>query len=337
MIEDVVPPRTLSRGEGDERSLASLDRLAQEALASYALPATCRLVRVNVAENVTYRVECQGDSVSVLRCYRHGYNSLEEIESELDWLEALRAEEIVRVPGIHRATTGGRVVGLHGDGGPVRHFAMFEYLHGASPTRDQVVRRLAELGRTAARLHCHGRSWRRPPRFVRRTWDVEAVIGRAPVWGSWRHGPGVGAPEERLLARVEVTIHQELTDYGTGEDRFGLIHADLRGANLLLDGAGIAVIDFDDCGFGWHLFDLATMLVDVLGSGDDDELWHRCLSGYREVAELPSDWRVLESFVMLRRLMTLAWLGSRQRVERASRGSIDELCATAEGYLAARK
>jgi Ser/Thr protein kinase RdoA (MazF antagonist) len=41
---------------------------------------------------------------------------------------------------------------------------------------------------------------------------------------------------------------------------FGLIHADLRLANLMVDDQGLTAIDFDDCGFGWWVYDLASAL-----------------------------------------------------------------------------
>ncbi len=38
---------------------------------------------------------------------------------------------------------------------------------------------------------------------------------------------------------------------GTGPQRYGLVHADTRLANLLVDGGRVSVIDFDDSGFSW--------------------------------------------------------------------------------------
>ena len=39
---------------------------------------------------------------------------------------------------------------------------------------------------------------------------------------------------------------------------FGLIHADLHGRNLLMDGGcNLTIIDFDDCCYGWFAYDIA--------------------------------------------------------------------------------
>ena len=46
--------------------------------------------------------------------------------------------------------------------------------------------------------------------------------------------------------------------YGQSAERFGLVHADIRLANLLVDDGHVRVIDFDDCGFAWFMYDFAT-------------------------------------------------------------------------------
>ena len=70
---------------------------------------------------------------------------------------------------------------------------------------------------------------------------------------------GVGPAEAAVLARLDEALRHRLAAFGTGSDRYGLVHADTRLANLLVDDdGGVSVIDFDDCGFGWYLYDLAT-------------------------------------------------------------------------------
>jgi Ser/Thr protein kinase RdoA (MazF antagonist) len=56
---------------------------------------------------------------------------------------------------------------------------------------------------------------------------------------------------------------------------YGLIHDDLHFANfLVLPEGGIKIIDFDDCGYGWFVTDIAMALFDVLvlynASGEEE-------------------------------------------------------------------
>ena len=53
---------------------------------------------LNVSENATYLVRDPDEGPSILRVHRLGYHSAAEIESELAWMDALRAEAGVRTP-----------------------------------------------------------------------------------------------------------------------------------------------------------------------------------------------------------------------------------------------
>ena len=66
---------------------------------------------------------------------------------------------------------------------------------------------------------------------------------------------------------------------------YNLIHADLHFGNVLVDGDRLAVIDFDDCGFGWHPYELAVVLA---GHPTErfDANFESLLRGYRRVRAL---------------------------------------------------
>ena len=57
--------------------------------------------------------------------------------------------------------------------------------------------------------------------------------------------------------------------------------ADLRLANLLIDGEAVKVIDFDDCGFGWHMYDAATPVSFYEHEPQVPRLLEAWLKGYR--------------------------------------------------------
>src|SRR6478736_2591104 len=69
----------------------------------------------------------------------------------------------------------------------------------------------------------------------------------------------VGGPAEReVLGRLDAALRARLAAFGAGPGRYGLIHADTRLANLLVDDGRVSVIDFDDSGFSWYLYDAGT-------------------------------------------------------------------------------
>ena len=115
------------------------------------------------------------------------------------------------------------------------------------------------------------------------------------------------------------TVEYEGTDvFGKSPDRFGLVHCDMRLANLLVDGDLTKVIDFDDCGFSWFLYDCATAVSFFEHKPEVPGLLDAWVSGYRKVRDLPSeDVAEIPTFVMLRRLLLVAWIGSHSETELA--------------------
>ncbi len=326
-------------GDVDATGLARLEAIARDACRHYGIGADAELVLLNISENATYQVE---DPVTgrrtVLRVNRPGYHSRQAIESELAWVRALRADDIVRTAHVIHAQDDSRVVvGRHPDG-EQRHAVMFEWVPGVEPPEDRLVEDFEHLGAITARLHRHAREWARPSWFTRFHWDFERSIGPRGHWGRWQDGLGVGAPERAQLMRLAATLRDRLASFGTSPDRYGLIHADMRLANLLVHAGQVAVIDFDDCGFGWFMYDLGSSLSFIEAHPRVPELIDSWVRGYRTEQSLsPEEEAELPTFVLLRRLLLVAWIGSHAETELAA--SMGEeftraSCDLAETYLA---
>ena len=147
--------------------------------------------------------------------------------------------------------------------------------------------------------------------FVRKRWDFDAMFGRDAFWGDWRVAFD-HADERGLIDTVLQALAARVETYGSGADRFGLIHGDLRLANLLDDGARLAVIDFDDCGFGWFAYDFAAAISFHEEDDTIPALQTAWLNGYRGVAQFGAeDEAMLPTMIMMRRLLLTAWLASR--------------------------
>jgi Ser/Thr protein kinase RdoA (MazF antagonist) len=317
-----------------------LDRiggLARGALADYDGGADASIELLNVSENATFSVRGLAAGPAVLRVHRLGYHDLAAIESELAWMSALRTESVVRTPAVIPTRDGRRVVSIKDQTtGAARHGVMFEFLPGAEPEANDADR-FEQLGRLAARMHGHTRSWSRPSGFTRFRWDIDAAFGRSARWGRWQDGVGVGRAEQVVLERLERTLRGRLESFGTGVDRFGLVHADTRLANLLVDEDQVSVIDFDDCGFSWYLYDLGTSVSFFEHEPYVPELLDRWLTGYRLETELPPpDEEEVWTFVLFRRLLLVAWIGTHRAADMARRlgaGYTEQSCELAERYL----
>ena len=290
--------------------LSVIDDLARRALALWDLPGDAVARRINVAENVTYLVEARSvRSVrSVLRVHRVGYHTRRAIECELAWSQALNDQGGVPTPRVIRGRDGAAVQQIDG-----RFAVLFEFVDGVEPDpSDDLVQPFEALGAIAARTHVHAMRWQRPEPFERLIWNVESVFGAAATWGDWRDAPHVTPERRAVLERVERVVTERLAAFGEGADRYGLIHADMRLANLLVDGETTRLIDFDDCGIGWFLYDFAAAISFIEDDPQVPDLRAAWVRGYRSVRAMSEvEEREIDSFIMLRRLALLAWIGSR--------------------------
>lgn len=304
-----------------EAQLAILLDLATSATGLYTLPGDLSVRLINLSENATYAVQAPDGRRWALRIHRDGYHSRSAIASELAWLQSLRTSRVVVTP-VPVPGRDGEIIQIAGHARmkAPRHVVLSEWESGAEPGIGQDLARPFEtLGEVAARMHRHARDWQRPSWFTRPTWDFHTALGEAaPHWGRWRDGLGVAGETAALFGRTVDLIGRRLAAYGQDENRFGLIHCDMRLANLLIDGDAVKVIDFDDCGFSWHMYDAATPVSFHEHEPQVPDLIEAWKAGYRKVLPLSAaDETEIATFVMLRRLLLIAWIGSHAETDLA--------------------
>ena len=323
-----------------------LDRVrqcARDALTAYRCHPGAEIELLNVSENATFLVTDPDDGLSVIRVHRLGYHTEPAIASELAWMDALRAEAGIRTPRVLAAAGGRRIVAVpERAGGAVRQCVRFEFLPGVEPdlADERAVSYFTELGEITARMHRHARTWARPDWFTRFRWDYDAAFGQEARWGRWQHGMGVGPAEREVLARLEAVLRERLAAFGTGDERFGLVHADTRLANLLVHDGTVSVIDFDDSGLSWYLYDLGTTMSFFEHSPAVPALIDSWLTGYRTTGTITAaDEAEIWTFILYRRLLLVAWIGTHQAVDIAAElgaGYTRDSCDLAERYLSGR-
>jgi Ser/Thr protein kinase RdoA (MazF antagonist) len=305
---------------------------ARAALAAYGRDRDTPLRLLSLSENATYLAD-DGDPM-VLRVHRPGYHSLEAIRSELKWMAALREQTPVVTPELIPGRDGSDVVSATVEGNTL-HVDAVTFISGCTAEEQPDVVGFDELGRITAAMHDHAQSWTAPGYFTRFSWDVDATLGREARWGNWRHAPGLTAADEAIVERAAAEVGRRLTEFGCDTDRFGLIHADLRMANLMIDPdnastapsgpSRITVIDFDDCGWSWYLFDLAAVVSFIEDRPEAERMIADWLRGYLEVRNIPAEHlEMVPTLVMLRRLMLTAWV--------ASHADADAAIAFTDGY-----
>jgi Ser/Thr protein kinase RdoA (MazF antagonist) len=325
----------VNMGEGHRVST----QLAERVLGLYDLPRNASVQLISLSENEIYKVEAPSGRRWALRLQRPGYQSENSLASEMSWLVALRKDGVVATPVPVAGRNGEWIQRVrHPLAEAPRNAVLFEWENGCQPEIGMDLRQcFRNLGTISAQMHAHSRKWQRPDGFERFTWNFETALGETPRWGRWRDGLGMTAAMLDLFGRTAELIRGRLACYGSGPDRFGLAHCDLRLANLLVHEGEVKVIDFDDCGFGWYMYDAATVLSFYEHLPQARDLIDVWLEGYRTVSAVSqADEEEIPTFVMLRRLLLVAWIASHRETELARSMGVsytDQTVALCSAYL----
>jgi Ser/Thr protein kinase RdoA (MazF antagonist) len=233
------------------------------------------------------------DNHCALRIHQPGYQTAEAIASELAWLAALRRDAALAVPEPVPTLQGGLLtqVAVPGVSGP-RNCSLLRWIKGRLLTKGIGPQHMRAQGRLMAQLHQHAARWVPPQSFTRLSYDWEGLFGE---------GTGTGIPSSTLwelvperfngpFALAAYDLQQVMDAWGTGPNVYGLIHADLGvDANVLFWRGDARAIDFDDCRFGYWMFDLAIALEHCQEDAAFPRLRDALLDGYAEMRALSQE------------------------------------------------
>jgi Ser/Thr protein kinase RdoA (MazF antagonist) len=319
-----------------------LKKLALKALEAWGMRLDAQLELIRHRENAVYKVTTAKENF-VLRVHRSGYHSNDALRSELQWMDSLRLSGIP-TPEIVKTRQGESFIIVETEEVPEpRQVDLFAWINGVpisdlTDKKDELSmhRRIGEL---MAGLHNHADGWTPPGNFTRHAWDNEGLLGENPVWGRfWELIHFNGEQRERIL-KAKTIARRQLLDFGRNDDRYGLIHCDFLPENLLKDGETIRIIDFDDCGYGWHMFDIATSMFAYAVEDNIKDIKTAFIQGYRSRRELSDEQlEYFDLFLLLRLMTTCGWMHTRPETEPARQfGAFLSafLVAKVDEYLAA--
>ena len=321
--------------------------LVRRALPLWNIDSKSPLELLKLRENGVYRVFDQAAEQNyVVRVHRAGYHTDAELRSEWQWITSLmeygiltpvvrysnngRMFEVVETPGVPEPRQVDIVDWIDG-----KQLGSVE--QGLEGTADEIRVRFETLGSTMASMHNHTRQWQQPEGFTRHAWDVDGLTGEQPFWGRFWELAALNAGQREMMLEVRDKLRAELTQLGTAPDRYGLIHADLVFENVLTGADGIRVIDFDDCGYGWHLFDIATSIIFLHGTEHFAPAKDALVAGYRQHRPLPDEHLARFPLLLMARATTyLGWVHTRSETETAREMTpylLDLVCGLAQDYL----
>jgi Ser/Thr protein kinase RdoA (MazF antagonist) len=260
-----------------------------------------RIIRIlRERENHVFEMILPDGTRAALRLHRAGYQSPAAIRSELWWCAEL-ARAGLPVPAALPAADGSFLVELP-DG---RQASAVAWIEGEAlgeanlPFRRpmaEVLDLYQALGALLARVHRATDALTLPQGFARPSWDREGLVGENPLWGRFWEHPAATPDQRHRLIRARDALRERLT----GE--IGLIHADVLRENVLVDDGSVSLIDFDDSGFGFRLYDLGTALVQTYHHPAQGEIRAALMAGYG-TAEV----ELVKAFTLARTLASVGW------------------------------
>jgi Ser/Thr protein kinase RdoA (MazF antagonist) len=300
------------------------ESMAQQALEAWGLQSLKREL-ISVSENIVFRVNTSDGKRLRLCLHRSWYHNLQELVSERMWTRALRHYGIstpVPVP----ALNGHDYVLVDGKNGETRYASMDQWVDGE--TMHHIIARshnfavyLRLLGRMAAQIHNQASRWEPPEGFRRHSLDADGLMGLSPWWGPFWDAPFLKANERVKFEHLRETLHDRLLQLDKGPDTYSMIHADLAPGNLIINGEHLHIIDFDDAGFGWHIYELATGLYPYQDHPRFSEMVSAVFEGYREVRQLDAESAMLLNlFFLVRALALVGWRAARPDLSKAPKG-----------------
>ncbi|WP_152362204.1 phosphotransferase enzyme family protein [Microlunatus speluncae] len=285
----------------------SVDQLRQ-LLGQYGLPAGTTTRVLSDGNNLVYAVG--RDPARVLRVHRPGFRSMAHTRSELIFLRHL-ADQLpdIGFPRPIPARSGALVVTSE-DGR--WHADLQTWVDGQRASADGLDEGAAGLlGQTLARLHEAATRFRPPADFDLPHWDADGLfraesspfrplLGRAEI---------LSEPDLRDFAEIERRARAAFAELGRQPSTYGIIHADYILGNVQLTRRGVGwhstVIDFDDCGHGYYLYDLGPVLGNLI---DHPAARRALINGYHRIRPLPPDWeRHLPLMMAVRHASVCYW------------------------------
>lgn len=324
--------------------MAILHRLAQTALAQWDGD-FIDLELIKYRENAVFCATRADGTRSALRVHRVDYHGEDALRSELTWMEYLAIGGI-GVPQIIRTRNDQHLTEVYSpELNESRYVDMLGWVSGHTlGSAEQGIRpgidiasAFFDVGAIAARIHLRSAQWHQPNEFTRHAWDEDGLLGANPFWGRFWELDLLNTEQRGLLQAARQEARLELRRYGRAQENFGMIHADLIPDNLLIDDGKLQLIDFDDAGFGWHMFELATSLYFCQDDPNFSQIRDALLRGYDSVKPLTTaDRDSLSMFLALRGMTYLGWLHTRQNAELISELGpllVERACRLADEFL----
>ena len=295
----------------EEYQIDSLKNFALMVLENYQISVKS-IEMINYENNATFKITTTDETNYAFRISVNSPRSKANIEAEVAYVKFLNNSDLIKTARPISNKHGSYITTFfHQEIGRDLNCVVYSWLDGVDVGDDPTPTQLQALGAAMANMHNLSVDFVLPDNSQTPTFND-------PFWGS----PDLLRGKESQLSvehkKLVVDAFDEITRRTNDlfeKNKSQLIHADLHGWNLKWDLGQLSVFDFDDCGIGLPIQDIATAVY-YLDTPDQERA---LLEGYKSVKPLPKyEEKDLEMLLMHRRLLLLNYLYETMKAEHAS-------------------
>ncbi len=275
-----------------------------------------KLIFIHHGENATFRVVTSKGKY-LLRLHRPRYHSNQAITEELRWIEHLRQNKGYQIQEPQRTKKNELITEvMFGD--IERRVSLMSWIDGRIVGHKYDNDHLKAMGSLLSSLHKDGGAFKCRHR---KYWDREGLLGKKSLFGYYDQlKPEYSQKNFEILTEIHKQLNAKIRKYEHKKRNVkGFIHADLHFYNVVWSKYQVTPIDFDDCGYGFYMFDLATTLSSALNRYDKPTakqkklIFETLVNEYLKTKNLSEDdIEMIKVFIIVRDFEMLNWLYNRK-------------------------
>ncbi len=292
----------------------SIRLIAQKALEHYPIKVK-NIELKRYAANATFKVTDSKNKEYQLRIHPKEWHTKAAILEEIKWLNhILKTTDIIAPRPIHSINNQFVIQCQHPSTALTRYCELFEWLPGRKRWHSINKDYAMELGLLIGKLHKSGQSMDIKHRYF---WNADSMAGTSKArYYNVEKLTDVNKSQQIIITKARRAVYDQLKNYEKiYKNKSGLIHGDVQPNNILYLHNNIEIIDFDDCGVGLYVFELAGalhafhQLTKTNKNKKYNELKEALFEGYSRMMSLKEeDIQLVPYCILAVRLMTIAWL-----------------------------
>lgn len=281
--------------------------LAEIALQQYGIE-QAQLTFVSDTGNVVFLVDTKHLQYALRIDPKPSIPDLVEIlQAELLWLVAIRRDTGLSVPEPVVAQGGVWVPTVAWPRSDESHpVTLLRWLPGSWIGDGTTPDVSAKMGAFMAQLHAHTERFRLPAGTDRPHTDWSKLA----YWQDRQNDTSktLTSEQREVCAVAAKRLLADIEHIGTDRD-YGLVHADMHPGNCLLHDGQLSVIDFGDCRYASHFYDMSVPLTYLHEHPDYEALRDAFFEGYNCVRPLPARCEAaVGTFMVARAFDNIEWV-----------------------------